>query len=222
MDETNLLAPNERADLEEFIRANKEIVQMQVWITTLEGEAPEEVAYRAGAEWKLGDEKKDNGLLLLIAPTDRRMFMLTGRGIQGDLPDILAGRLVHDVIAPNFREGRYHQGIREALNQAVVLVNGGEPAKQLRENYDESSGSGGRLGNGLFVIFFIIFFIFMSIVNFFQRLMGGGRRRRGWGSGIFWVAAVVLAAAAAAVVAGVAAAAPLTAEARAAHGKYHS
>src|SRR6187431_979785 len=93
IDQAGLLSAEQVSDLSARAQAMLTHLQMQIWIVpSLEGEAIEQLSIRAVDQWKLGDEKKDNGLLFLIAPADKRMRIEVGRGLEGNIPDILAGR----------------------------------------------------------------------------------------------------------------------------------
>ncbi len=179
IDEAHLLRTNEKAELETFIRQHQDLMQLQVWIlSSLEGDSIERVSYAAAQKWKLGREKKDNGLLLTIAVQDRRMRFEVGRGLEGSLPDVLAARILDYVIRPAFRAGRFYEGIRSSLEQAVTLVNGGEDAAKLREGLS-GRGKGEQLnGRGLAILF--VFFIVIFIMQIFSR------RRYGYGNGMYW------------------------------------
>src|SRR5688572_13556969 len=64
IDDVGLLNSSEKAELATYIQSQKDLTQMQVWITSLEGESIEGLSYRAAKEWALGTEKRDNGLLM--------------------------------------------------------------------------------------------------------------------------------------------------------------
>ena len=179
IDEARLLKVNEKAELESYIRQQQDLMQLQVWIfSSLEGDSIERISYEAAQKWKLGREKKDNGLLLTIAVQDRRMRFEVGRGLEGSLPDILAGRILDYVVRPAFRGGQFFEGIHSALEQAVTLVNGGEDAAKLREGLS-GRGKEEKLNvRGLFIL--VIFFLVIFIMQSFSR------RRYGYGSGIYW------------------------------------
>jgi uncharacterized protein len=179
IDETHLLKANEKADLESYIRQQQDLMQLQVWIfSSLEGDSIERISYAAAQKWKLGREKKDNGLLLTIAVQDRRMRFEVGRGLEGSVPDILAGRILDYVVRPAFKEGRFYEGIQSALEQAVTLVNGGEDAAKLREGLSDRGKEEKLNGRGLVILF--LFFVVIFIMQVFSR------RRYGTGSGFYW------------------------------------
>jgi uncharacterized protein len=88
---------------------------------SLEGEAIESLGHRIAATWKLGQAGKDNGVLLLIAKSDRKLRIEVGYGLEGVLPDGKAGAIIREVIAPRFRRGEFTGGI-EAGVEAIMAV----------------------------------------------------------------------------------------------------
>ena len=75
-------------------------------VTSLDGLSIEEYAARVFAEWGVGAEAKDNGVLLLVAPSERRVRIEVGYGVEGSLPDGLAGEIIRTAILPEFRAGQ--------------------------------------------------------------------------------------------------------------------
>lgn len=181
IDDVGLLNGTERSNLDAFIREHKSLLQMQVWITGLEGESVEGLSYRAAREWALGSEKGDNGLLVLIAPAEKRMRIEVGRGLEGDIPDVLAGRILDGVMRPRFREGRFALGIKEALEQLVILASKGPNAEKLKSTLSKPAGK-----NNFPVFMFFLFLFFFIIISIINNSSGGrGFRNGGYSSGGF-------------------------------------
>lgn len=74
--------------------------------------------------WKLGRKAVDDGLLLVVAKDDRRMRIEVGYGLEGAVPDVVAGRIIRERMAPAFREGDYAGGIEAAVDELIRLVDG--------------------------------------------------------------------------------------------------
>lgn len=74
--------------------------------------------------WKLGRKGVDDGVLLVVAKDDRLMRIEVGYGLEGAIPDVLAGRIVRERMAPAFREGNYAGGIESAVDALITLVDG--------------------------------------------------------------------------------------------------
>jgi uncharacterized protein len=91
-------------------------------VDSLNGMSVEEYANRLFKEWGVGQAKEDNGVLVLVAPNDREMRIEVGYGLEGVLPDGLAGQVIRDDFTPRFREGDYSGGIRNGVMHLVTIV----------------------------------------------------------------------------------------------------
>jgi uncharacterized protein len=182
MDEAQLFSAPEVAQMESFIREVKAKTQAQFQVLTvssLEGFPIEEYSIKVTDQWKLGDAKRDDGLLLLIAPQDRQVRIEVGQGLEGTIPDITAARIIRNEIVPSFKQSDYAGGAYRALRQLAVQIdpefkNISAEGPAVSENpYASSQGSRrrGRTPPWVYGIFLLIFIL--------SRLMGFGRRSRG-------------------------------------------
>ncbi|WP_437677424.1 TPM domain-containing protein [Sorangium sp. So ce131] len=85
---------------------------------SLEGETIEDVAYKAFNTWQLGQRGADNGVLLVIAPSERRVRIETGKGVGGALTDLQSNDIIRQTISPLLREDRF----RDAIDQGTVAI----------------------------------------------------------------------------------------------------
>lgn len=120
-------------------------------IPSLNGESLEEFSLRVAHEaWKLGSEKNDNGVLLLIAVDDRKMRIEVGQGLEGVLTDALCSQIIRNEMAPEFRRGDYDAGVLLAINAIVQTIAGEYTAEQtVAEGSDW--GIGDRIFSGIFI-----------------------------------------------------------------------
>jgi uncharacterized protein len=93
-------------------------------IPSLDGESIEDFANKVFNEWGLGQKDKDNGVLIVVVPDERRMRIEVGYGLEGTLPDVLAGRIIQNIMAPRFREGDYDGGITEGTLSVISVLEG--------------------------------------------------------------------------------------------------
>lgn len=93
-------------------------------IPTLDGRPIEDFSIRVVDAWRLGEAERDNGALILIARDDRRIRIETGYGIEGVLPDALAGRIIDQVMTPAFRQGDFAGGTRAAIDVIGAAIRG--------------------------------------------------------------------------------------------------
>ena len=75
-------------------------------------------------KWGIGQKEKNNGVLILVAKDDRKVFITTGYGMEGILPDALCKRIVDNDMLPNFKAGNYYEGIDQAVNSIMSIVHG--------------------------------------------------------------------------------------------------
>lgn len=187
VDQAGLLSPEQRqqisASLAEFERAQGPQLAV-LTIPSLDGEPIESFSIRVVDQWKLGNEKRDDGLLLLVAAKDRRVRIEVGQGLEGQVPDALAGRIIDHVIVPQFRSGDYAGGIVAGL-QAIAHALGGELKNVPAVAQRPPAGTRERPG-ALFFIIVIAMIIMMSIFSRRRRYYGGwggGGGFGGWSSG---------------------------------------
>lgn len=200
-DRAELLSPAVKQRLTARLAAHEQATGAQLAILTvnsLEGAPLEDYSIRVVETWKLGKKGQDNGVLILVAKVDRKMRIEVGYGLEGTLPDIVAGRIVRDVMAPRFRKGDYDGGISQAV-EAVIGKTGGEAEALPQETKDvnvdstvprdpteaKTSKPQGLIGGILRLVFglikFAFFIVIVLIVIFISLLGGGGRRRSGGG-----------------------------------------
>lgn len=131
------------------LKAHEDATGDQIAVLTvpsLDGESIEEFAVRVFEAWKLGQKGKDNGVLVIVAPQDRRMRIEVGYGLEGTLTDLLAGRIIRDVLAPRFKAGDYNGGIEQGVNAIIAVLEQGEAALPAGES---SAGDTGASSSGL-------------------------------------------------------------------------
>jgi uncharacterized protein len=103
----------------------KELTQIVVLtIPSLQGDALEDFSIRVAEAWKIGQQNLDNGAILLIAKNDRKIRIEVGYGLEGRLTDLLSGRIIRNVIAPQFKSGQFEQGITGGVAAMIDAVRG--------------------------------------------------------------------------------------------------
>ena len=122
-----LIAPEAKAKLENDLRAFEQSDSTQVVILTvpsLEGEDLEGFSIRVATTWKIGQQTKDNGVLLLVAKQERKIRIEVGKGLEGVLTDLLSGRIIDLVIKPNFKRGDYSGGLVAGVAAIIDATRG--------------------------------------------------------------------------------------------------
>jgi uncharacterized protein len=155
-DFAGVFTADDRAYLENFLRTLERDTSAEVvvvTVTSLDGLTIEEYAVRLFADWGIGDAAKDNGVLLLVAPTERRVRIEVGYGLEGILPDGLAGEIIRTAIVPEFRQGNMRKGIGSGLDRISRIVRGDASAVPAAP----AKGDGAQLPSWLVAPFFSIF-----------------------------------------------------------------
>ncbi len=117
-DTTGTLTAGQQAELEGKLAAFEQRKGAQIAlliVPTTQPEAIEQYSIRVVDAWKLGREKPDDGVLLLVALQDRALRIEVGRGLEGALPDITASRIIDETIKPLFRQGDIYGGASAGL-----------------------------------------------------------------------------------------------------------
>jgi uncharacterized protein len=123
--------------------------QLQVlMVASTQPESIEEYTQRVFDAWKLGRKGIDDAVLVVVAKDDRKVFIETGYGLEGAIPDITAGRVIREYMTPKFRSGDYAGGLADATAQLVKLIDG-EPLPEPLS--DQGSGARGG-GDWLFAL----------------------------------------------------------------------
>jgi uncharacterized protein len=104
--------------------------------------------------------------LLLVAKNDRKIWIATGYGLEGALPDILAKRIIENEIKPNFKGSDFYRGLDEGTDAIIAATKGEYSAP---ENYGMRKGRGKRSIPGAFIIIAVLI-----ILSIFRRRGGGG------------------------------------------------
>jgi uncharacterized protein len=164
-----LLSQGEINQLEQKLKAYYDSTSTQVAIVIVKSVQPydiSEYAIKLGRDWGIGQKDKNNGVVFLWAPGDRKIFIATGYGAEGGLTDAYSKRIIETVVKPNFKQLRYYQGLDEATNSIFKYLSGEFDAEPTEE------------GDWGLVIFLVIFFIIIGLIFFGSK--GGGNRGGGF------------------------------------------
>ena len=123
------LEPGQKAQLEQRLRAYRDSTSTQIVVMIrpdIGDYDKASYAFELGNRWGIGRADKNNGVVMLVkteAP-ERGIFIATGYGTEGALPDITAGRIIRNTMAPFFRESRYYEGIDAGVTDIVQALSG--------------------------------------------------------------------------------------------------
>jgi len=124
-DFAGVLTPTARTDLQSLLTTLEKDTTAEVVVATtasLGGMSVEEYGNRVFNEWRIGKAALDNGVLVLVAPTERQIRIEVGYGLEGVIPDALAGAIIRDDFLPGFRDGNYEAGILKGVRRVADVV----------------------------------------------------------------------------------------------------
>ena len=168
-----LLNQSQIDQLEQKLRAYQDSTSTQVAIVIVKSVQPydiSEYAVKLGRDWGIGQKDKNNGILLLWAPGDRKIYIATGYGAEGGLTDARSKRIIEQTIKPYFKQLQYFEGLNAAADDIIKYQSGEFKAEPSTD--DEGSGWIG------FIIIVIIIVIILYIIG---KRSGGGRGGHGGG-----------------------------------------
>jgi uncharacterized protein len=178
-DNAQILSSSERQQLELLMESYRSGTTHEIALLTiesLEGESLEAFALETARSWGLGGKNANNGALLLISKGDRKIRIEVGRGLEGTLTDSVSGRIVREIIRPQFKRGRLATGIEDGLRAMHAAIGGDYgPLERTRSRRK----SGGAFAGLIFLL------IFIMIARRGSR--GGGGRGGGMGSIWTWL-----------------------------------
>ncbi|MCF8247623.1 MAG: TPM domain-containing protein [Saprospiraceae bacterium] len=180
-DFAGILSSGEVQALEQKLVAYDDSTSTQIAVVieeTLDGDDVFDYSHRLATAWGIGREGKNNGILIYIAIADRKLWIQTGYGTEGFLPDALAKRIIERIIAPNFRNQNYYQGLDQATTAIIQLGNG--------EYVNDDPRDSGNLPIPVIIIFLVLFIVIIIIIS--KGGGGGGYNRRGrYDAGGGWI-----------------------------------
>ena len=172
LDQGNLLSAGEERALAGKLSAYEDTSStaiVVVTLTSLNGAPVDDYAISLGRDWGVGQEGKDNGVVVLVSKNDRKMFIATGYGVEGALPDAIANRIVERIMTPAFRQGQFYAGMDRGTD-AIIQATAGEYTA-TEEAVASSSDDG--ISTTLIYIFLILAYFIAS--SFWRR--GGGKKK---------------------------------------------
>ena len=187
----DFLSPSAEQALIKKLQAHENATGNQVVVATLpdlQGYPIEQYGYQLAREWGIGQKDKDNGVVLIVARAERKIRIEVGYGLEGVLTDAISANIIHTVIEPAFKRGRFEQGI-VAGTTAIIDALGG--AYQIKKISEDRGNKRVFLIILLAMIFWPMFFMFFpagprgSRYGHYGDHYVGGFGRGGYGGGGF-------------------------------------
>jgi len=168
-DYANMISPSAKAELEKEMGDFEKTDSTQIVILTipsLEGEPIEEYSIRVAEAWKIGLKGRDNGIIFLVAKEERKMRIEVGRGLEGKLTDLMAGRIVDLVVKPRFKRGDFDGGFLAGVSSLIDATRGEFKA-------EGNHRPAGHDGPSRVLTFLIFGGVVLLVVGSISRVLGG-------------------------------------------------
>jgi uncharacterized protein len=190
VDDAQILPPDVEQRLTQKLEGLEQQSRRQLVVVTLpslQGYEISDYGYQLGRAWGIGSKANNDGVLLIVAPNERKVRIEVGYGLEGVLPDGMGFLIVNNDIVPRFKAGDMPAGI-EAGADAIIkqLTLPPDQAQKIAAQAVQESKRGDQgvsIGNVIFLLFVLFFFVLPILRSMF----GIGGRRRGFGSPIIFM-----------------------------------
>ncbi len=166
-DLANVFTDAQEEELEKKLVAYNDSTSTQIVVITIQDLGNFEIAqfsYKIGDTWGVGQKGKDNGIVITLAMKSRDVFIATGRGMEGALPDAVCNRITDNEMIPHFRNGDYYGGVNAGVDKIILAV-ADEYKADLKKEISESDKA---------KMIVLVIVIIIIIVIIFSRKGGSG------------------------------------------------
>lgn len=171
VDEAGLLSPRSIERLDGELAAHEQRTGEQVVVAivkSLQGRPIEDYGYQLGRAWGIGQKGKDNGAILLVAPTERKVRIEVGYGLEGDLTDAVSAAIINRAVVPRFRQGDMEGGVVAGAEQILRVLGddlpaAGTPSPKARQQRQEDSPAA-----------FLVTILVIAVLAWIMRRVRGG------------------------------------------------
>jgi len=172
VDKADIINAADESSLNNYLTTISDSTGTQIAVLTipsLEGEDLEGYSMKVVEDWKLGQKDEDNGVLLLVSYEDRKIRIEVGYGLEGTLTDAKSGLIIRNVIAPNFQNGDYSEGIVEGVESIAGFL-GLDTTIDVTEIETEKKTKNTGFAVGIIFLLFYLFVFTGSIGKIFPAL----------------------------------------------------
>ncbi len=191
VDDAHLLTPADKASIEADLKALEEKSSDQIVVYTtnsLQGYPIEDFGYQLGRAWGIGQKGTNNGVLLIVAPTERKVRIEVGRGLEPQLTDALSKLIIQNAILPRFKRGEFSAGVKAGVRDIRDVMLGDAEAVKQRAAARPAAKRDANDGEALFTLI-IVLAIFMFVIWAQSQQAGPASRygrRAGYGGPVFF------------------------------------
>jgi uncharacterized protein len=192
VDAANLLSPAQKQQIEALSTDVGKVAQRQLVVATipdLQGYPIEDYGYKLGRAWGIGQKDANNGIILVVAPNERKVRIEVGYGLEPIMTDALARTIIDDQILPKFRSGDMAGGIVAGAQAIAEQMKAPPEAAEARVKaaaaVPQAARSSGSSSDGFIAIFWIVIILFFVLPIIF-RSARGRKYRGGRGPVVLW------------------------------------
>jgi uncharacterized protein len=188
VDNANILSPQTEAELTQELATLETQTGRQLVVATLpdlQGYEIEDYGYQLLRTWGIGDKDRDDGVVLIVAPSERKVRIEVGYGLEPVLTDALSSLIINRAIIPAFKQGDMEQGVVDGTRAIIKQLSlpDDEAKAAAATQTQKARSSGGEIGPATILVIFIVFWLLSGVLG------GFGRRRRG---GLWWLLPLIL------------------------------
>jgi uncharacterized protein len=196
VDAANLLSPAQKQQLEALSTDVGNVAQRQFVVATipdLQGYPIEDYGYKLGRAWAIGQKDANNGIILIVAPSEHKVRIEVGYGLEPIMTDALSQKIIDEQILPKFRGGDMPGGIVAGAQAIAEQMKAPPEAAEARVKAaavtPQAARSSGSSSDGFIAIFWIIIVLFIVLPIIFrsargQKYRGGRAPVVLWGPGL--------------------------------------
>ena len=154
--------------LEQKLRAFNDSNSTQIAIVTIksiDGYDIADYAYKLGEKWGVGQKGKDNGILIVVAPNDRKVFIATGYGAEEYVTDAMSRRIIEQKFKPSFKNNNYYQGLEDGTTDIINLLTGKFKAEP-QEKIGKHKGSFTKI-----IVILVIIILLIKIFTYILQIL---------------------------------------------------
>ena len=204
VDDAHILSPATQSEMTQELATYEGQTTNQIVVVTLpslQGTSIEDYGYQLGRAWHIGQKGKDNGVLLIVAPTEHKVRIEVGYGLEATLTDALSSNIIQSDILPAFRNHQMEQGVIAGTNAIIRVLGGtphipvpfgGQPTGLLSDDINNAHDTSSQPASPIVIIFIVVWLVFFLFASIFGRrssygsnYYGGGFSSGGFGGGGF-------------------------------------
>ena len=185
VDDAGLLTYPEEVAITADLKALEDKSSDQVVVVTLpslQGYTIEDFGYQLGRHWGIGTERFDNGVILIVAPDERKVRIEVGRGLEGTLTDALSKIIIENGILPRFREGDFAGGIKDGVRDIILVLTG--DAAEVEQRAKARRDADNPVIDWLLMILWLAIWLWIAY-SIWRSVLHASRAGRGSGGSIF-------------------------------------